>query len=141
MAFSNYGQLKAEINEKLFHQRFLSNYDSFTAMFEISANARLRVRQMEAVAALTTSGGEVALPTDYLTWRTIKPNAVTRAPWDELEYVHPAYLPPTTVSAGSIPRLFTIEGSTVAHPAGGRCQRLRIPLLPENPIVGRQQRQ
>jgi hypothetical protein len=113
MAFSNYGQLKAEINEKLFHQRFLSNYDSFTTTFERAANRRcLGVRQMEAVANLTTTNGEVALPSDYLLWRTIKPSvAVTRWQWDELEYVHPAYLPPTTASLGTIPRLFTIEGS------------------------------
>lgn len=110
MAFSDYGQLKAEINEKLFHQRFLSNYDSFATTFERAANRRLRVRQMEAVTSLTTANGEVALPSDYLLWRTIRPNAVTRWPWEELDYVHPAYLPPTTASLGAIPRLFTIEG-------------------------------
>jgi hypothetical protein len=110
MAFANYGQLKAEINDKLFHQRFLSNYDSFTTTFERAANRRLRVRQMEAVATLTTTNGEVALPADYLVWRTIRPNAVTRWPWDELEYVHPAYFPPISVTLGRIPRLFTIEG-------------------------------
>jgi hypothetical protein len=112
MAFSNYGQLKAEINKKLFHERFLSDYDSFTTTFELAANRRLRVRQMEAVANLTTTNGEVTLPSDYLVWRTIKPSAAaTRWPWDELDYVHPAYLPPTTASTGSVPRLFTIEGS------------------------------
>jgi len=111
MAFSNYGQLKAELNEKLFHQRFLSNYDSFATTFERAANRRLRVRQMEAVTSLTTTNGEVSLPSDYLLWRTIRPNAVTRWPWEELDYVHPAYLPPTTAALGAIPRLFTIEGS------------------------------
>ena len=108
MAFANYGQLKAEIDAKLFHQRFLSNYDSFATTFERAANRRLRVRQMEAVATLTTTNGEVALPADYLVWRTIRPNAVTRWPWDELEYVHPAYFPPISVTLGRIPRLFTI---------------------------------
>ena len=57
------------------------------------------MRQMEAVTSLTTANGEVALPTDYLLWRTIRPNAVTRWPWEELDYVHPAYLPPTTALA------------------------------------------
>jgi len=69
------------------------------------------VRQMEAVTSLTTTNGEVSLPSDYLLWRTIRPNAVTRWPWEELDYVHPAYLPPTTAALGAIPRLFTIEGS------------------------------
>jgi len=110
MSFGSYGELKAEINKKLFHERFLSDYDSFATTFERAANRRLRVRQMEAVATLTTTGGEVALPSDYLVWRTIRPNAVTRAPWDELEYVHPAYLPPTTATLDTVPRLFTIEG-------------------------------
>ena len=87
----------------LFHQRFLSNYDSFTTAFERAANRRLRVRQMEAVTSLTTTNGEVALPADYLVWRTILPNAVTRSPWAELDYVHPAYLPPTTASLGIFP--------------------------------------
>lgn len=109
MSFGSYGELKAEISAKLFHSRFLNDYDSFTTVFENSANARLRVRQMETVAQLTTANGEVALPADYLVWRTIRPNAVTRWPWDELEYVHPAYLPPTAPTLGTIPRLFTIE--------------------------------
>jgi hypothetical protein len=114
MAFSNYGDLKTELSAKLFHSRFLAQYDGFTQLFEASANARLRVRQMEAVASLTTSSGEVALPTDYLLWRTILPTTITTYPWrEELEYVHPAFLPATTGTAGYPPRLFTIEGNTL----------------------------
>lgn len=110
MAISNWGELKAKLSATLFHTRFAPEYADYTILFEAAANRRLRVRPMEAVASLTTTNGEVALPADYLLWRTIKPNAVTRWPWDELDYVHPAYFPPTTVTIGTIPRLFTIEG-------------------------------
>lgn len=112
MAFNNYGELKAELTDELFHQRFVPNYDKFTTFFEASANARLRVRQMEHMALLTTTDGEVALPADYLLWRTILRGSAVRPPQDELEYVHPAYLPATT-NADRGPGLFTIEGSTL----------------------------
>jgi hypothetical protein len=112
MAFNNYGELKAELSAYLFHQRFLARYDSFTTLFEESANARLRVRPMEHVTSLTTVGGEVALPADYILWRTIKPASSTRPPQDELEYVHPAYLP-TSATSGGYPALFTIVNATL----------------------------
>lgn len=126
MPFSNYGELKSELSETLFHQRFLARYDSFTKLFEASANSRLRVLPMEAVVLLTTTLGEVALPTDYITWRTVRPTFATsspvtpifRPPFDEIDYVHPAYLPP--VGRG-FDRLFTIEGNTFkARPVDDR---------------------
>jgi hypothetical protein len=116
MAFENYGELKNELSQTLFHQRFVARYDAFTQMFEAVANARLRVLPMETTALLTTVNGDVALPADYLQWRTVRPtlaaptDALTfHPPYDELEYVHPAYLPP--VGRG-FNRLFTIEGNT-----------------------------
>lgn len=116
MAISNYGDLKTELSSYLFNQRFVARYDNCTTLFEASTNARLRVRQMEAVTPLTTVLGEVALPTDYLVWRTVRPTFATaspvtpifRPPFDEMDYVHPAYLPP--VGRG-FDRLFTIEGN------------------------------
>ena len=69
---------KPSCRAELFHQRFLPNYDKFTALFEASANARLRVRQMETMAPLTTSSGQVALPADYLLWRTVRPTCGQR---------------------------------------------------------------
>ena len=112
---SNYGELKAELSDVLFHQRFIARYDRFTKAFEAAANSRLRVLPMEAVALLTTVNGDVALPSDYLLWRTVRPTVAmvlapsAVAPYDELDYVHPAYLPP--VGRG-FDRLFTIEGDT-----------------------------
>jgi len=108
MAISNYGELKQKLSRYLFNQRFLADYDDYTSMFEADANSRLRVLPMEASTLLTTISGDVALPTDYLTWRTVKP---TTTPYiDELDYVHPAYLPATQYNRR--PPLFTIEGNT-----------------------------
>jgi hypothetical protein len=72
---------------------------------------------METVVSLTTTLGDVALPADYLVWRTVRPTYANTAPampmfappFDELDYVHPAYLPP--VGRG-FTRVFTIEGNT-----------------------------
>ena len=115
MAISNYGELKSELSAYLFHQRLANRYDNCTQLFETSVNSRLRVLPMEASVLLTTTSGDVALPTDYITWRTVRPTVATITapsslpPYKELEYVHPAYLPP--VGRG-FDRLFTIEGNT-----------------------------
>ena len=106
MAISTYGDLKGELSAYLFHQRLLPRYDTCTQFFEADANSRLRVLPMEAVALLTTVSGEAALPTDYLAWRAVKP--ATTPYIDELDYVHPAYLP----AEGREPTLFTIEANT-----------------------------
>jgi hypothetical protein len=114
MSISNYGSLKSELSAYLFHQRLTTRYDNCTELFETAANSRLRVLPMEASVLLTTINGDVALPIDYITWRTVKP---TTTPYiDELDYVHPAYLPATQHNRR--PPLFTIEGNTFkARPA------------------------
>ena len=115
MALSNYGELKSELSAYLFHQRLANRYDNCTQLFETAVNSRLRVLPMETSVLLTTVDGDVALPSDYITWRTVRPTVSTVTapsslpPYDELEYVHPAYLPP--VGRG-FDRLFTIEGNT-----------------------------
>ena len=115
MAISNYGELKSELSAYLFHQRLANRYDNCTQLFETEVNSRLRVLPMETTALLTTINGDVALPADYITWRTVRPTVpiattpTTVPPYDELDYVHPAYLPP--VGRG-YNRLFTIEGNT-----------------------------
>ena len=117
MSISNYGELKQKLSRYLFNQRFIARYDRFTRSFETDANSRLRVLPMETSVLLTTTSGSVALPTDYITWRTVRPTFATgspvtptfRPPFNELDYVHPAYLPP--VGRG-FDQLFTIEGNT-----------------------------
>jgi hypothetical protein len=109
----SFGALKAAITTYLVHQRWLSQYANATIMFEATANHRLRVLPMETSIPLTTTSGDVALPSDYLLWRTILAPSSTM-PDAELEYVHPAYLPPSSTrgTVGS-PQVFSIEGDTL----------------------------
>ena len=112
MATTNYGELKTVLTRDLFHSRFIPDYDKATINFERSANRRLRVRPQETLTTLTTTNGEVALPSDYSLWRTVLFTGMTPKP--ELDYVHPAYLESTEASqSGGNPRLFSIEGSTL----------------------------
>ena len=101
----------------LFNQRFLAR------LRRLHHHVRSR-RQFAAAGAADGSSrycspphhGDVALPADYLTWRTVRPtlprSPVRRLPppFDELDYVHPAYLPP--VQHNGFRPLFTIEGNT-----------------------------
>jgi hypothetical protein len=103
MLITNFGDLKAALSRYMFHSRFVPDYDLATSNFEKAANRRLRVRQMETVTPLTTVAGEVALPPDYLLWRT-----VFDARGDEMDYVHPAYM--RNAYSGPPPAVFTIEG-------------------------------
>jgi hypothetical protein len=134
MTIANYGELKSEVTKLLFHSRLVASYDLYAKMFEADANARLRLRQQEAIALLTTSAGEVNVPTDYLAWRTVLPKYQTPAPgsggWSstarltELDYVHPAYLPPVGYGYD---RLFTIEGGKFkARPVDDRSQAYEL---------------
>ena len=83
-----------------FHQRFAPDYADATTLFER--------RQPPAAGAangdldmLTTTSGGVALPTDYLAWRTALWTG--RIAVFELDYVHPAYLQ-STVAARDVIR-------------------------------------
>ena len=78
MAISNVGELKSELSAYLFHQRLANRYDNCIKLFEIAANTRLRVLPMETSALLTTVSGTVALPTDYLAWRTVQVSVTQR---------------------------------------------------------------
>src|SRR5262249_32937103 len=87
--------------------------DNATIKFERVCNRKLRTRDQETSTLLTTTSGSVALPPDYLKWRSVLWTG--RPPkYAELDYVHPAFFKST--SAGPIlvdPRIFTIEGSTL----------------------------
>jgi len=115
MLINNLGSLKANLATYMFHQRFAPNYDTAVQNFEAVANRRLRVRPMEAVTDLITVNGVAALPADYLLWRAVKNGTQPYLP--ELDYVHPAYLPPTVTIAGTPfthpPIVFTIEGNNL----------------------------
>jgi hypothetical protein len=111
MAITNYSELKTAIENWLDHTLFTPRVPEFIALFEATANRRLRVRQQEATAMLTPSAGAAALPADYLAWRRV---TWTGSPRVELEYVHPSYLQAAyPTSPADVPRFFSIEGSTL----------------------------
>jgi hypothetical protein len=112
MAITTYAELKTAVENWLAHTLFTARVPEFIAIFEATANRRLRTRWQEGTASLTPgSDGTVALPSDYL--------ALRRATWTgskrvELEYVHPTYFQSAypTRPQGT-PTIFTIEGSTL----------------------------
>jgi hypothetical protein len=111
VAITNYSELQAAIGNWLDHSLFSVRVPEFIALFEAAANRRLRVRQQEASASLTPSSGAAALPADYLAWRRV---TWTGSPRNELEYAHPSYLQAAyPTSPADVPRIFTIEGSTL----------------------------
>ncbi len=111
MSITTYPELQTAIASWLGRSDLTSQIPEFVTLFEACANRRLRVRQMETSTNLIPSSGSVSLPADYLAWRRVTWTGFTRI---ELEYVHPSYLQaayPTSFS--DIPRLFTIQGSTL----------------------------
>lgn len=110
MALSTYAELQTAIDNWLDHQLFSARSPDFIAMFEATANRRLRVRDQETQASLVPSAvnGAIVLPTDYLSWRHVTwLGSVPR----ELEYVTPGYIEaayPSTATGDA--RAFTIEG-------------------------------
>src|SRR4029453_2800404 len=111
MSITTYTELKAAVENWLDHTLFTARIPEFIALFEACANRRLRVRQQETGTNLTPSDGLLPVPSAYLAWRGVTWTGSARV---ELEYVHPSYLqaayPP---SPADVPRLFTIEGSTL----------------------------
>ena len=80
-------------------------------MFEAATNRRLRVRQMQTTTTLTPSAGSAALPTDYLTFRSV---TWTGSPAQQLEYVHPDWMRAAYPTADqNTPTVFTIEGLNI----------------------------
>jgi hypothetical protein len=111
MAITTYSELQSAVENWLSHTLFTARVPEFIALFEATANRKLRVRQQEAVATLTPSAGAVSLPADYLDWRRL---TFTGSPRVELDYVEPSWLQAAypTIPAG-IPTVFTIEGATL----------------------------
>ncbi len=112
MAFSTYSDFKDAVASWLSRSDLTAQIPDFITLFEAAAARKLQVRSMETSTTLTPdANGEVSLPSDYLSFRRVTWVGSTRV---ELEYVHPSLLQayyPVTVS--SIPRIFTIEGSTL----------------------------
>src|SRR5258707_1952327 len=118
MAITTYAELQAAIGNWLDHSLFAARTPEFIALFEASANRRLRVREQEATATLTPSSGAAPLPADYLMLRRVTWTGSTRV---GLQYAEPAYtqagsstaFPMHAPPAAGVPRVFTPLCTTV----------------------------
>jgi len=112
MSITSYSELQSAIGNWLDHSLFSARYAEFIALFESTANRRLRVKEMEALSTLTPAAdGTVSLPSDFLAYRRCTWTGSAR---NELRYVQPAYFQaafPTRPS--DVPRFFTIESLTL----------------------------
>lgn len=111
MALATYADLLASVASWTGRTDLASVIPDFVIIFEAVVNRRLRARQMETTATLTTSAGLVALPADYLGWRRLTWTGSTGI---ELKYKTPSGLRilfPQFVAG--IPSSFTIEGSNI----------------------------
>jgi hypothetical protein len=111
MSITTYAELKTAVGNWLDHTLYTARVPEFIALFEATANRKLRVREQEATATLAPASGSVALPADYLAWRRV---TWTGSPRVELQYVHPSYLQAAYPSSPTdVPRIFAIEGATL----------------------------
>lgn len=111
MSFSTYSDLKDRIADQLARSDLTTQIPDFITLFEAAAARKLRIRPMETTATLTPTGGVVALPGDYLGWRSVTWNGSTKI---VLTYENPQYVDSLwpTAPAG-IPRMFTIVGGNL----------------------------
>jgi hypothetical protein len=111
MALATYTDLQDAANGWLNHTLFSTRLPDCIALFEATANRKLRTRQQETTTLLTPSSGAATLPTDYLLWRRVTWQG---SPVRELEYVEPSYLQARYPDSPSgDPTLFTIEGASI----------------------------
>ncbi len=112
MSLSSYAEVQGAIEDWLARDDIeATRLMDFITLAEAYFNRRLRVRQMEATDTLTTTSGVDTLPSDFLTWRSLRRDS---SPSIELEFKHPTWLRAAygTAEAGT-PKFFTIEGENV----------------------------
>ena len=120
MSLTTYTDLQNRVAEWLARDDLTAYIPDMVALFEAAACRRLRVRQVEATASITTTSGVGALPTDYLGHRRVTWMGTPRT---ELTYVTPpirSYDSP--YDSASVPQEFTIEAS----PPVGMVQPLSV---------------
>ncbi len=110
MALTTYAELQTAMTSWLGNSINSASYPDMITLFEAWVNRRLRVRQQETGATLTTTLGIAELPADYLSFRQVLSKST---PDTVLDYVTPDYLdrayPGFPYPAG-VPQVFKIEG-------------------------------
>lgn len=113
MSITTYAELQSAITNWLGGRSDIAaaRITECIALFEASANRRLRTRKQETTTTLTPSSGSATLPTDYLEARRVTWTGSVRV---ELQYAEPSYLQAAWSSTPSgTPVVYTIEGSTL----------------------------
>src|SRR6185437_1429989 len=113
MSFSDYSSLQTSVASFMARADLTATIPDCVTLFETEANRRLRTRQQEVTQSTTPTSGTFSLPTDYLTWKTLKwtGNGLNKS----LEFVEQSEIIdrfPNTPSAE--PEVFTIYGTTDA---------------------------
>jgi hypothetical protein len=108
MALATFSDLKSAIASWIVRDDLTTSIPDFITIFEAVANRTLRVRQMETSTSLTTSSGSVALPSDYIDWRSVTWAGSSSR---ELGYVSPTIARARfNTSTQGTSTWFTIEG-------------------------------
>jgi|SRR5262245_17786439 len=111
MSILSYAELQGAVQIWIARADLAANVADFIALFEATANRRLRVRQMLVTTTLAPSGGDATLPADYLEWKRVTWTGARRR---ELAYVDPDWLQfAYPAIAADLPNVFTIEGSVL----------------------------
>jgi hypothetical protein len=111
MSITTYAELKTAIASWLARDDQTANIPDWITLFECHAVRELKLRDAELSTTLTPASGSVAVPTDFLSVRSL---TWTGTPKRDLVYMHPSVLLQdyATESSGD-PINYTIEGGTI----------------------------
>lgn len=113
MSFSDYSSLQTSVASFMARADLTANIPDFVTLFETEANRRLRTRQQEVTQSTTPSSGSFPLPSDYLTWKTLKWNGNGAS--KSLDFVQQSEFIDRFPDAPSAePEVFTVYGTTDA---------------------------
>lgn len=109
MALSTYTELKASIANWLNRSDLTDEIsDDFIKLCEADFNAKLRIRQMEQIDAITINAETITVPTGFIAARSLY--ILSGSTKYHLEYISPANLFKTKgASTAGLPRVYTIE--------------------------------
>jgi hypothetical protein len=107
MAIATYSELKTALASWLKRTDLAADIPNFISLGELRINRRLRIRGMEASAALTITAGAAAIPSNLLSLKTITLNDANTT---ILERVSPINFFARNDAAGP-PRVFTQAGN------------------------------
>lgn len=126
MSITNYSELQTAIINWSHRADLASIIPDFITLSEAKFNRNLRTRDMEAAATITPSGGNAALPNDYLELRRLYLDTDANI---ELEYLTPEafYVRyPVNPLNDADSRFFTIESGNIVLSAQSAASDLKV---------------